>query len=478
MTRSSCFELCLYLPLAAPWVSGCTSQDRATISITTGGETDTFTQMPVPTSLQVAAVQSDGDGGQTTTILADATLPATSVDLGSLDESASAVITVAGFDGTGAQVLTGQSLELDFTNLPGANVPIFVQRKGQFARLPNPLSDTRTSPLLAILQGEYLLVTGGDDADAGASTSLYDFLGLSPTTGPQNIYRAAQSIAIDGTVAWLFDGDGGTYFDFSEGAYGNFALPPNGGTFADIANGQTLTDENGVQYIVGATRTTGAPSEWVLAVNPNDTSDSSYPYGKPTWYALNVARLGAAAAWIPGVGLMVTGGSSAPSSGAELLSATSSGLGTSVSLGYAADPSVGGAATAIDGTHVVVVGGLLNGVDAGVRLIGTALCPTPATGCTPTAWPGLPTPVTSVQAFSSSGTNILAVGSEPDTASDGTANPQAGLTHVYAVASNGSGVTEIPTKVPHTKARAIGSPLGSIVLVGGSDGGEIESFVP
>ncbi|HEU5481275.1 MAG TPA: hypothetical protein VFU90_15625, partial [Candidatus Tumulicola sp.] len=191
------------MPLAAPWVSGCTSQDRATITITTGGETDTFTQIPAPTALQVAAVQSDGDGGEKTTILADATLPATSVDLGSLDESASAVITVTGFDSNSHAILSGQSLDLDFSNLPGSNVPVFVQRKGQFARLPNPLTDTRTSPLLAILQGEYLLVTGGDDVDAGATTSLYDFLGLSPTTGPQNIYRAAQSIAIDGAVAWL-----------------------------------------------------------------------------------------------------------------------------------------------------------------------------------------------------------------------------------------------------------------------------------
>jgi hypothetical protein len=34
---------------------------------------------------------------------------------------------------------------------------------------------------------------------------------------------------------------------------------------------------------------------------------------------------------------------------------------------------------------------------------------------------------------------------------------------------------EIPTKVPHTDARAIWSPTGSVVLVGGS--GQVESFV-
>ncbi|HSY21824.1 MAG TPA: hypothetical protein VK841_06905, partial [Polyangiaceae bacterium] len=331
--------MCLGFCSSAPLLGGCTSQDNATISIVTGGETDTFTQTPVATSLQVAAVQSDGDGGQTTTILADATLPATSVDLGSFDESASAVLTVAGFDSNNEQVLTGQSLQLAFSELPGANVPIFVQRKGQFARLPNPLSDTRTSPTLAILQGEYLLVAGGDDtalADGGSPTSLYDFLALAPLGSPPTLPRSAQSIAFDGAVGWLFDGDGGTYWDFSESTEGGFSLPPGKGAFADIAGGQTLTDENGVQYIVGATRTAGAPSQWILEVNPGDSSQASYPYGNATWHALTSPRLGASAAWVTGVGLVVAGGS-ATADGAELLALGSSGsVGDGVSIGYPA----------------------------------------------------------------------------------------------------------------------------------------------
>jgi hypothetical protein len=459
-------------------ISGCTSQDNATISIVTGGETDTFTQSPVPTSLQVAAVQSDGDGGQTTTILADATLPATSVDLGSLDESASAVITVAGFDSNNDQVLSGQSLQLDFSELPGANVPIFVQRKDQFARLPNPLSDTRTSPTLAILQGEYLLVAGGDDADASATTQLYDFLALSPLGNPPTLPRVPESIAFDGAIGWLFDGDGGTYWDFSQSAEGGITLP-SGGTFADIAGGQTLTDENGVQYIVGATRTTGAPSQWILEVNPNDSSNANYPYGNATWHALNTPRLGASAAWVTGVGLIVTGGSAASdggtADGAEFLAEDSNtNTSSTVNLGYPADPSVGSGATAISPQQIVIAGGILNGVSAGVRAIGTTLC---NGTCMPIPWgPDLPIPLTSVQAFALSGSTVLVVGSEPATESDGGANPNAGLTHVYEAST--TAVTEIPTKVPHINARAIGSPIGTIVLFGGSPGGEIESFVP
>jgi hypothetical protein len=488
LPRFACFELCLGLCSSASWLGGCTSQDNATISIVTGGETDTFTQTPVPTSLQVAAVQADGDGGQSTTILADATLPATSVDLGSFDESASAVLTVAGFDSNNEQVLAGQSLQLDFSELPGANVPIFVQRKGQFARLPNPLSDTRTSPTLAILQGEYLLVAGGDNApDGGLAASLYDFLALSPTAGIPNTFIAPQSVAFDGAIGWLFDGDGGAYFDFSQGADGAITLPPGGGTFADIAGGQTLIDDNGVQYIVGATRTTGAPSQWVFEVNPNDSSNASYPYGNATWHALTTARLGASAAWVTGIGLVVAGGNATPADdagdaappndGAELLALGSSGsVGDGVSIGYPADPSVGAGAAMLNGQQVVIAGGILNGMDAGVRVIGTGQCNGSNGTCMPIPWPGLPTPITSVQAFALSSSSVLVVGSEPATASDGTANPNAGLTHVYEASM--AAVTEIPTKVPHINARAIGSPIGSLVLFGGSDGGEIESFVP
>jgi hypothetical protein len=45
-------------------------------------------------------------------------------------------------------------------------------------------------------------------------------------------------------------------------------------------------------------------------------------------------------------------------------------------------------------------------------------------------------------------------------------------THVYRV--NATTVTEVPTKAPHANASAAWSPVGTVVLFGGS--GTLESF--
>jgi hypothetical protein len=77
--------------------------------------------------------------------------------------------------------------------------------------------------------------------------------------------------------------------------------------------------------------------------------------------------------------------------------------------------------------------------------------------------------ITGAQAFAIDATSAVVVGSEPPTS----ATP--GLTHVYEVTS--SATTEVPTKVPHTNAAAVASPVGvvgSVLLVSGAP--EIESL--
>ena len=77
---------------------------------------------------------------------------------------------------------------------------------------------------------------------------------------------------------------------------------------------------------------------------------------------------------------------------------------------------------------------------------------------------GVPVSLIDAQAFTLSATEALVVGNEFLT----------GATHVYRVTSTST--TEVATKVPHTNARAIVTPVGSIGIVGGS--GQIETFVP
>jgi hypothetical protein len=252
------------------------------------------------------------------------------------------------------------------------------------------------------------------------------------------------------------DAEGGTYFGFSDDYVGAISLPS--GSFADVAGGATITDENGAEYVVAATRTMGLASAKVLKIDPNDSSNSSYPYGNPSWLMLAQARLGAAATWVTGRGLVVAGGATS-GAGIEIVAA---GTTAGIALPYPADSSTGSGAAMLDASHVLLAGGLTpTGADAGVRVVDLGC----AAGCSPTPWPGLTTPLIRAQVFvGGDGANLLVVGSEPAT----------GITHVYRLSS--SAATEIPTRMTHVNARAAVSPTGTVVLFGGA--ATIESFTP
>ena len=72
----------------------CNSSPSGTIQIVTGGETDTFTQAPIPTQIRVQAL--DGNGNLTT--LATVAYPSDTIDLGDQDQNAVATLEVAALD--------------------------------------------------------------------------------------------------------------------------------------------------------------------------------------------------------------------------------------------------------------------------------------------------------------------------------------------------------------------------------------------
>jgi hypothetical protein len=435
--------------------AACSSSDSGSIQIITGGETDTFTRSPVPAELVVQAVDTSGN----TTTLATAKLPAATIDLGSRSESTIASLEVTGLaaDANRTRLIFGASVPLFFGGLNGATVPIFVQRVGELARLPGLLGDARQTPLLAVVQGQYLFAAGGAPSSLATTMDLYDFGGYSPVSSLPTLPLAPQSLAFVGTYGWFLASDGTAHF-YDLGGGGDLgAIPPlPGGSFADVAGGTTIVGDSGVQYVVGATRTTGAPTAAVLAIDPNDSSNTNYPYGGPKWITLAAPRVGAAATWVSGRGLVVIGGSPT-AAGVEIVS---SGTTTGAPLGYPADPSVGAGATPLSTETVVVAGGLTpTGTDPGVRTIDLAC----AAACMPAPW-GTPlaVPLGFAQAFTVSASEAFVVGNDA----------LIGLTHAFTVTATAT--TEIPTKVPHSNARAIWSPVGSIAVVGGS--GQIETF--
>jgi hypothetical protein len=446
----------LALALALGGAMGCSSVDSGTIQIITDEEAGTFTRSPAPTELQVAGVSADAS-----TILATAQLPTDAIDLGQQSESAAPVsLQVTGFDATKARRVFGATLPVQYGALAGQTIPVFVQRTGEFARLPGPLSDARQAPVMAVLQGEFLLVAGGSEASLAPTGRLFDFGGFSPI-GSATLPAAPESIAFAGTVAWLINSKGATYFDFSSSSYVTVPVPP-GGSFADVAGGATVIDSTGAQYIVGGTRTTGEPSATVLKIDPTDASNSSYPYGNPSWIKLATPRLGAAATWVDTHGLVVVGGNTgAGGPGVEVINTTFSG---SSALAFPSDPSLGVGAATLDDQHVLLAGGVTPSVgDPGVRVIDLGCTPSASTTCV-TSWAALPAPLPSAQTFAWTAKDGLVVGNELIT----------GKTDVFRLGPTSA--TPVATRVPHTNARAVWSPVGTVVLFGGAS--TLESFVP
>jgi hypothetical protein len=210
----------------------CSSAPSGTLQIVTGGESDTFSRVPQPKTLVVDSV--DPSGKQR--MLATASLPASNVDLGSLDQSAVGTLQVTGRDAEGNRLLYGQSVPIQFGALDGITVPVFVQRTGELARMPTPPSDARAAPTLALLGGRYLFIGAGNDPSLSHTVQLYDFAYNAPVGSPPMLPRAPKSIVFVGTLAWLIDDSGATSFDFSHNTQSE-VTGPAGGSFGDVAGG-------------------------------------------------------------------------------------------------------------------------------------------------------------------------------------------------------------------------------------------------
>ena len=133
----------------------CSSNGSGTLELTTGGETDTFTQAPVPVTLQVDFIDSAGN----TQTLANKMLPQTSIDLGSLDESEDGILTVSALDANRTVVVSGRTVPIDLSTLDGQTASIFVQRTGELARLPEPLPAV-SNPVVGVLADRYVVLAG------------------------------------------------------------------------------------------------------------------------------------------------------------------------------------------------------------------------------------------------------------------------------------------------------------------------------
>jgi hypothetical protein len=194
-----------------------------------------------------------------------------------------------------------------------------------------------------------------------------------------------------------------------------------------------------------------------------------------TGLTLNSPRLGAAAAWIENVGLVVAGGSGdATSTGLEVLPMGNMNSSFNA-VPYPPDPIVGASLIAFNGL-LLLVGGVRGNTPAEPRFLNPT-CTPPCAIVQADVMPALP-PLRNTTAFQLSGSQALLVGT------DDTGMTQ---TFVLDVAATKSAITvtatNAPLREPRRGATAILSPVGSIAMVGGEhqDGTpalSVELFAP
>ncbi len=419
----------------------CGKTPTGTLALTTGGEGDALTRAPAPTALLVDLVGTDGKAQP----LGRIELPATTVTLPDQPTSATGAVRVTGKDASGTVRVIGQSLPVQFSGLTDGTLTIFLQRVGELARMPGALVDARQAPLLAIVGGRYVLVAGGTDSGTARTTQIYDLLSWAPFANPPTLPRIPRSLVAQGARALAIDDEGASLLDLTDGSFSTVS-PPSGGTFAEVAGGTTTYAPDGSAYVVGATRGTGAPSARVFKVDADGTL---------SFLALSAPRVGARAAWVEGRGLYV-GGGSATAAGGEVIA---TGATAASPLALPPDATTGAGAVAIDGTHVLVAGGLDAGADPGVRLFDLAC----SASCGPSAWPSLASPLTHATVLGLPAGAVLIVGEDATGASRVTrADPKI--------------ATEIPLKIPRNYARGIVLPTGEVAIAGGAN--VLESFAP
>ncbi len=437
--------------LCACALFGCSEKalPEGQVKLTLGQEEDTWA------GSEVAVVETESSGGDLKEILrTDA--PLSRFDMGSGGVTS---FVVTGLDAAGLVRVQGRSLPVNRDGFSGITLPLFVSRAGELGRPPGGLLHAEPDrPPVDIMSGRYVYAFGGSDGDR-AQADGYDLGVWRPLVSQQSLScpsppcRVRSFAIVAGTLGLAVGDDWGIALDFANSSATDAPMPDGLDSFADVSGGATVHASDGSAYIVGATRD-GEPTATVIRIDPDGILNVAL---------LTTPRARAAAAWVEGRGLVVVGGASAPSAGAELLAEGSTAF---VALPFPADTTVGAALTTLDNSSVLRLGGL-DESGAAAETVSIALgC---GTSCTP-APTGPTIELAQAQAFPLPSGKVLVVGD------DATGATSAAVWLDTDVAET------LPLREPRSGASALALPTGHVAIVGGAhpDGtpaGSIELFI-
>jgi hypothetical protein len=416
------------------------SSTSGSFAVTLGGETDTVTRTPSVATYVIEEVDRAGNR----TALKNATWTSgSSLDLGELSQSLVASIQLTGSDGGGNAIIWGAVPFAALGAFDGLTIPLFVQRKGEFARMPGTTLDGRNQPLVTTsARGVY--IAGGGNLELAA----YDMLGLDGFSSTC-LAAPAQSFALvisskantdgESAMAWRIDDNAVDVVGLAQCTqYGSLVKLPDGVAWSDFSRGRTVKGDDGSSYVVGPSRTSAA-SGTVLKIAP-DPNASTLVDAIVTTVALPT-RTGAATAWAPGYGVFVYGGATTASKGGEYIN-TSGGV---TPLDLPLDPRQDLAAVSFDGKTKILVAG-----DDQEPLLVDLAC-----GCAPQTWgKALPTKLASPALFALGKSAFLVIGDDAS-----------GATKAFRMTETDT--VAVPLKIARQGARAVQVETGQIVVIGG-----------
>ncbi|MEM6787725.1 MAG: hypothetical protein AAF715_09420 [Myxococcota bacterium] len=452
--RPKGFRAAVVLAAAATAGGGataCGEPEPLIVDVIVGQETDTFSREPAVTRVELRAV---GPGGQTLT--AGRAAPGGEVSLGALSDETLVRFDVEGTDVDAVTRVRGRSLSVLIGGVEGGPIPVFAARLARWSRPPGTLAHGHAFGHGGIVGERFVFLTGGEGLEGDAERiAFYDLLGWNGSPGA-TLPVAAESLAVsvDGRATLLLAGDTATWVVFDDDTRIPMAAPEGLSSFADVSGGRTVVGPDAT-FIVGATRTRGAPTDRVLVVEA-DRSLRTARLVRP--------RAGAAATWVDGVGLVVAGGSEeAP--GVEVVAYDPEvRVLEATSRPFAADPTVGATAVAVNGEPWLVCGTNAAGEAAPLRRLDLAGC---VEGCAAeTQAEAPPTSLVRCDGFTDGPTGMITIGSTVTSASSG-ASPPLGPAAAFRIDLDAGLWTELPLREPRIGPAVTPTPNGAIALLGG-----------
>ena len=413
--------------------------------VTLGGESDTLTRDPAVATLELDVVDRSGN----VTPIGGGPIGQTNIDLGDVQQSLVGSLQLTGKDASGNAVVFGATPVVEVGLLDGANIPLFVQRKGDFARMPGTIADDRAAPLLAA-SPRAIYYAGGTVASATSPPGLggYDLLLLQDFGDPCPVTVDAQSFALvqlaqqnglgDYAVGALLDDAGITEVGLPScqaSVQSNTLADGGPAPWAGVAGGKTVMGDDGTAYVVGPSELdAGAPTNAILTLPPS---------GDGGVLSSSAPRAGAATTWAPGRGVFLYGGGGADASAAEVVAST----GTASPICATPDPATGLAAIALDAKTLLLAG---DGNQArAIDVSNSTNCAQPW-GSTD----NLPPPLTAATLFDLHDGAFLLVGDD-----------STGATLAFRIDATSN--TPKPLEIARHGARAVQTQTGAVIVLGG-----------